>query len=200
MRRPSSTDFEGEGGLAPTNSGGSNDVENLLSSGELARSAFNVTGPSIGDFGVSVKSSVASSTRLSPVDFRLLALCSSSSSSAISINRLRLKELVEDEVDPDAACKEHAADSLVSLSSFAEAIEKSVLYGANRSHTALKWTVTRATIDRQKAKSASSPSGMGKDHNSAPQPRDKPTLDKSRTIFGKIFDDYVPASVPQKAK
>ncbi|KAL4414616.1 hypothetical protein CABS03_05555 [Colletotrichum abscissum] len=162
MRRPSSTDFEGEGGLAPTNSGGSNDVENLLSSGELARSAFNVTGgPSIGDFGVSVKSSVASSTRLSPVDFRLLALCSSSSSSAISINRLRLKELVEDEVDPDAACKEQAADSLVSLSSFAEAIEKSVLYGANRSHTALKWTVTRATIDRQKAQSASSPSGMG---------------------------------------
>ncbi|OLN82726.1 hypothetical protein CCHL11_08762, partial [Colletotrichum chlorophyti] len=92
-----------------------------------------------GDFGASVDSSAAASVKPSaPRDFLLLALCSSSSSSAISINRLLRKELVEEEVEPDAACREQAADSLVSLSSFAVAIENVVLYGAKRSQTALK--------------------------------------------------------------
>ena len=72
------------------------------------------------------------------IDCLLLALCSSSSSSAISINRLRRSELVEEDVDPEAACSEHAADNLVSLSSLAAAMENVVSYGANRSQTELK--------------------------------------------------------------
>ncbi|CCF44117.1 hypothetical protein CH063_13620 [Colletotrichum higginsianum] len=82
----------------------------------------------MGDFGASAGSSPEVSTKLSgPTDFRLLALCSSSSSSAISISRLLRKELVEDEVEPEAACREQAADNLVSLRSLAVAMEKSVL-------------------------------------------------------------------------
>lgn len=61
------------------------------------------------------------------VDCRFRSRCSSSSSSAISINRLRRSELVDDEVEPEAACSEQAAESLASLRSFALAISKVVL-------------------------------------------------------------------------
>jgi hypothetical protein len=60
------------------------------------------------------------------VDCRFRSLSPSSSSSAISINRRRRSELVEEDVDPEAACKEQAADSVVSLSSLGSAIEKEV--------------------------------------------------------------------------
>jgi hypothetical protein len=72
---------------------------------------------------------------------------SSSSSSAISISLRLRSELVDEEVEPEAVCSEHAADSALSLSSFAVPIEKTVSCGENRSVTALKCTVTRA-IDR----------------------------------------------------
>jgi hypothetical protein len=77
-------------------------------------------------------------------DWRFLSRSSSSSSSAISIKRLRRSELVEEDVEPDAACSEQAAESLVSLSSFGSAIEKVVFWGEKRSQTSSKWTVTRA--------------------------------------------------------
>jgi hypothetical protein len=51
---------------------------------------------------------------------------SSSASSAISISLRLRNELVEEEIDPEAVCNEHAAESLVSRSSFDEAIENSV--------------------------------------------------------------------------
>jgi rRNA processing protein Krr1/Pno1 len=60
------------------------------------------------------------------VDCRFLSLLSSSSSSAISINLRRRSELVEEEVDPEAACKEQAAESFVSLSSLGFDMEKAV--------------------------------------------------------------------------
>jgi len=56
----------------------------------------------------------------------LFARRSSSSSSAISINRRRRNELVEEEVEPEAVCKEHAAESVVSRSSFDVVMENSV--------------------------------------------------------------------------
>ena len=59
------------------------------------------------------------------VDCRFARL-SSSSSSVISIRRRRRRELVEDEVDPEAVCKEHAADSVESFNSLEEVIEKIV--------------------------------------------------------------------------
>lgn len=74
---------------------------------------------------------------------------SSSSSSAISISLRLRSELVDEEAEPDAVCNEHAADSALSLSSFAVPIEKTVSCGENRSVTALKCTVTRA-IDRMR--------------------------------------------------
>jgi hypothetical protein len=43
-------------------------------------------------------------------------LFSSSSSSAISINRRLRRELVEEDVEPEAVCSEHAADNAVSRS------------------------------------------------------------------------------------
>jgi hypothetical protein len=51
---------------------------------------------------------------------------SSSSSSAISINLRRRKELVDELVDPEAVCREHAADSVVSRNSLAVLMAKSV--------------------------------------------------------------------------
>jgi hypothetical protein len=51
---------------------------------------------------------------------------SSSSSSAISINRRRRKELVDELVDPEAVWREHAADRVVSRNSLAVLIGKSV--------------------------------------------------------------------------
>lgn len=75
----------------------------------------------------------------------LFARVSSSASSAISINRLRRKELVDEDVDPDAVCREHAAERVVSRSSFAVVMGNTVSWGENRSVTALKCTVTRAT-------------------------------------------------------
>lgn len=66
-----------------------------------------------------------SSALRSPTDWRLLArCCSSSSSSAISPSRRRRIELVEEDVDPVAACREHAADSFESLSSSEVVMEK----------------------------------------------------------------------------
>jgi hypothetical protein len=56
----------------------------------------------------------------------LFARLSSSASSAISISLRLRRELVEEEVDPDAVCNEQAADSVVSRSSLDEAIENSV--------------------------------------------------------------------------
>ena len=71
------------------------------------------------------------------VDCRL-ALFSSSSSSAISINRRLRKELVDEDVEPDAVCNEHAAESCGSRSSLDVVIGKMVSCGENRSVTALK--------------------------------------------------------------
>jgi hypothetical protein len=65
-------------------------------------------------------------------------LFSSSSSSAISIKRRRRKELVDDEVEPEAVCKEHAAESSWSRSSLAVEMGKTVSWGEKRSATALK--------------------------------------------------------------
>lgn len=59
------------------------------------------------------------------VDFRF-ALISSSASSAISINLRLRKELVEDDVEPEAVCKEQAAESVVSRSSFDVVMGKTV--------------------------------------------------------------------------
>lgn len=71
------------------------------------------------------------------VDCRL-TLWSSSASSAISIKRLRRSELVEDEVEPEAVCNEHAAERVESLSSFEEAMGNMVSCGANLSLKAVK--------------------------------------------------------------
>jgi hypothetical protein len=60
------------------------------------------------------------------VDCRFFSLCSSSSSSAISIKRLRRSELVEEDVEPEAVWREQAAESFVSLSSLEWEIEKAV--------------------------------------------------------------------------
>lgn len=83
----------------------------------------------------------ASSSRT--VDCRF-ALFSSSSSSAISPKRRRRKELLEDDVDPEAVCSEHAAESSGSRSSLDEVIGKMVSVGEKRSETAVKWTEERA--------------------------------------------------------
>ena len=82
------------------------------------------------------------------VDWRL-ALFSSSSSSAISIKRRLRKELVDDDVEPEAVCKEHAAESCGSRSSLAAVISKIVSCGEKRSVTALKCTAERAREDQR---------------------------------------------------
>ena len=74
----------------------------------------------------------------------LLILIPSSASSAISISLRRRRELVDEEVDPEAVCSEHAADSVLSFSSFDVVMGKTVSFGENRSVTALKCTVARA--------------------------------------------------------
>jgi len=71
------------------------------------------------------------------VDCRFV-LFSSSSSSAISINRRLRRELVDEDVDPEAVCREQAAESSGSRSSFEVEMEKMVSWGAKRSVTALK--------------------------------------------------------------
>ena len=139
MRREvSSKDFAGEEGLGtPMKCGGSFWLANREAAGDLAKSASSLTGGSeaVGDFGRS--SSLTT-------DWRFLSRSSSSSSSVISTKRLRRSKLVEEDVEPDAAWSEQAAESLVSLSSLASAMEKAVSKGEKRSQTALKWTVTRA--------------------------------------------------------
>jgi len=60
------------------------------------------------------------------VDCLFAARLSSSSSSAISINRRLLKELVEEEIEPEAVCREQAADSVVSRRSLAVVIGNTV--------------------------------------------------------------------------
>ena len=135
MRREvSSNDFVGEEGRgAPVKCGGSSSFVNREASGDLARSASSLTGgPEAPGSGVLGRSS---SLR---TDWRFLSRSSSSSSSAISIRRLRRNELVEEDVEPDAACKEQAAESLVSLSSLASEIEKVVSCGEKRSQTSSK--------------------------------------------------------------
>jgi hypothetical protein len=123
MRPPfSSKDLVGDEGLgAPVKLGGSSSPAKCAAPGKLARPAFSVTGGSaaeaVGDFGRS--SSLTT-------DWRFLSRSSSSSSSAISIKRLRRSELVEEDVEPDEVCSEQAAESLVSLSSLESAIEKVV--------------------------------------------------------------------------
>jgi len=74
----------------------------------------------------------------------LLILISSSASSAISINLRLRRELVDEEVEPDAVCSEHAADSVLSFNSLDVDMGKTVSFGENRSVTALKCTVARA--------------------------------------------------------
>jgi hypothetical protein len=76
-------------------------------------------------------------------------LLSSFSSSAISMRRRFRSELVEDDVEPDAVCSEHAADRVESLSSLDEVMGKVVSWGENFSVTALKWTVARAKSEYQ---------------------------------------------------
>jgi hypothetical protein len=49
-------------------------------------------------------------------------------------------------MDPDAVCKEQAAERVVSRSSFESVISNVVSCGANFSVTALKCTVTRAIM------------------------------------------------------
>lgn len=72
-------------------------------------------------------SDIAIPLLMSAMDWRLLArCCSSSSSSAISPSLRRRIELVEDEVDPEAAWREQAADNFVSLSSLAVVMENMV--------------------------------------------------------------------------
>jgi len=56
----------------------------------------------------------------------LFARLSSSASSAISIKRRRRRELVDDDVEPEAVCKEHAAESVVSRSSLDEVMGNTV--------------------------------------------------------------------------
>ena len=51
---------------------------------------------------------------------------------------------MDEEVEPDAACREQAAESLVSRSSFASLIERAVSYGEKNSQIELKCTVERA--------------------------------------------------------
>jgi hypothetical protein len=77
-------------------------------------------------------------------------LFSSSSSSAISMRRRLLNELVEELIDPEAECIEQAADNVVSRSSLGVTIENSMLFG-NRSSMAWKWTANRAT-DKKSAR------------------------------------------------
>ena len=95
--------------------------ENRDASGELARSALSVTGERGVPWGVQGRWSSSFT-----VDCLFLSRSSSSSSSVISTNRLRRSELVDEDVEPDAACNEHAAESLVSLSSLASVISKMV--------------------------------------------------------------------------
>ena len=140
MRRElSSKDFAGEEGRGtPINCGGSRSFPNCEAPGKWASSASSLMGGpdcTKDDFGRSSSFTT---------DWRFLSRSSSSSSSVISINRLRRSELVEEDVEPDAAWSEQAADSLVSFSSFESAIEKVVSWGENRSQTSSKWTVTRA--------------------------------------------------------
>lgn len=118
-------------------------------------------------------------------------LRSSSSSSAISINLRLLKELVDEEVEPDAVCKEQAADKALSLSPFAVSIEKEVSYGENRSVIALKCTVTRARCRiRQSPRSQLSFSA----------PRSVRTLDQSRAALGDVFNQNIPPPIFEKPK
>lgn len=136
MLRSWESDVEGRWS-APTKVGGSavSCAENLLCSGEEAKSALRVTGSvfqlgSAGVFG-------GSRSRSPRSDLRLEGGKSSSSSSAISTRRF-LRELVEEEVEPDAVWREQAAESLVSVKALAESISKIVSYGENRSQTKLK--------------------------------------------------------------
>jgi hypothetical protein len=127
MRRAvSSKDLDGEEGLgAPIKGGGSPPSVNREASGELARSAFSVTDHGAVAVSFCPSDDLGRSSSLT-TDCLFRSLSPSSSSSAISIKRLRRSELVEEDVEPDAACKEHAAESLVSLSSFGSVMEKAV--------------------------------------------------------------------------
>ena len=68
----------------------------------------------------------------------LLVLVSSSVSSAISMSLRLRRELVDEDVDPDAVCNEQAAERAESLSSRDKLIGNIVSYGENRSVIAVK--------------------------------------------------------------
>lgn len=94
----SSNDLAGEDGLGtPVKLGGSSSLANREASGTLARSASSLTGGP-----ESVADVIGRSSSLTN-DWRFLSRSSSSSSSAISIKRLRRSELVDEDVEPDAA-------------------------------------------------------------------------------------------------
>lgn len=120
------------------NGGGSTVPANWDSSGEAASSELRVTdggrpGAKTELAGLSPGALVPSISSSFDTDCRFFSLCSSSSSSAISMSLLRRSELVEEELDPveaDEAWSEQAAESFVSRSSVASAIEKAVSNGA----------------------------------------------------------------------
>jgi len=115
----------------------------------------------------------------------LLIRMSSSASSAISINLRLLRELVDEEVDPEAVCREHAADSVLSFNSLDVVMGKTVSCGENRSVTALKCTVARA---------------LGNQHPGVKRRMNDFTLDQPRAVLRHIFDNNISTSISQKPK
>lgn len=109
--------------------------DNLSEAGRTGNSVATAISSSLGVVDVGSLDMDASSSKT--VDC-LLVLLSSSSCSVISISRLRRTELAEEEVDPDAVCKEQAADSVVSKRSLDEVMGKTASCGENFSLTALK--------------------------------------------------------------
>lgn len=106
--------------------GGGGDVSksDVMEEKDVAVGSFRGTGPESIDAPTTDPVFEFPGRSSSTVDclFRL----SSSSSSAISINRRRRKELVDELVEPEAVCKEQAAERVVSRSSLAVVIGKSV--------------------------------------------------------------------------
>ena len=103
---------------------------------------------------------------------------------------------MDDDVDPDAAWSEHAAESLVSLRSLAAAIEKTVSYGAKRSQTELKCTVARAAQDEFHDMSVP----IGAQQSSRVTKRRAPTLHQPGAVLGEVLYYHIPPAIPQEAK
>lgn len=123
----SSVDFVGERG-----GGGSvkSDAEPVLIDKPLGvegrGSDAEPARPSAADSGAPETETDFAGVRSSSMTVDCLLRLSSSSSSAISINLRLRRELVEEDVEPDAVCKEQAAESFVSRSSLAFAISNMV--------------------------------------------------------------------------